>query len=94
MQEALGDMESLTILQKYQILVQYQRAGQSDVMATSNELEDGNDIVVHKGKTYRRVQIEGKDEEYLMDENQNIYDLNMRQIGKAGDSEDDEGEVF
>lgn len=94
MQEALGDMESLTILQKYQILVQYQRAGQSDVMATSNELEDGNDIVVHKGKTYRRVQIEGKDEEYLMDENQNIYDLNMRQIGKAGDSEDDEGDVF
>lgn len=87
-------MESLTILQKYQILVQYQRAGQSDVMATSNELEDGNDIVVHKGKTYRRVQIEGKDEEYLMDENQNIYDLNMRQIGKAGDSEDDEGDVF
>ena len=94
MQEALGDMESLTILQKYQILVQYQRAGQSDVMGTSNELEDGNDIVVHKGKTYRRVQIEGKDEEYLMDENQNIYDLNMRQIGKAGDSEDDEGDVF
>ena len=87
-------MESLTIVQKYQILVQYQRAGQSDVMATSNELEDGNDIVVHKGKTYRRVQIEGKDEEYLMDENQNIYDLNMRQIGKAGDSEDDEGDVF
>lgn len=87
-------MESLTILQKYQILVQYQRAGQSDVMATSNELEDGNEIVVHNGKTYRRVQIEGKDEEYLMDENQNIYDLNMRQIGKAGDSEDDEQDVF
>lgn len=87
-------MESLTILQKYQILVQYQRAGQSDVMATSNEMEDGNEIVVHNGKTYRRVQIEGKDEEYLMDENQNIYDLNMRQIGKAGDSEDDEQDVF
>lgn len=63
-------------------------------MATSNEMEDGNEIVVHNGKTYRRVQIEGKDEEYLMDENQNIYDLNMRQIGKAGDSEDDEQDVF
>ena len=86
-------MESLTILQKYQILVQYQRAGQSDVMATSNEMEDGNEIVVHNGKTYRRVQIEGKDEEYLMDEEQNIYTMDMKQIGKAGDS-DDEGDAF
>ena len=63
-------------------------------MATSNEFdEEGNDIIMHQGKAYRKVQIEGKDEEYLMDENQNIYDLNMKQIGKAGDSED-EGDVF
>ena len=63
-------------------------------MATSNEFdEEGNDIIMHNGKAYRKVQIEGKDEEYLMDENQNIYDLNMKQIGKAGDSED-EGDVF
>jgi len=39
-------------------------------MATSNEFdEEGNDIIMHQGKAYRKVQIEGKDEEYLMDEN-------------------------
>jgi len=35
------------------------------------------------------VQIEGKDEEYLMDEDQNIYTMDMKQIGKAGDSDEE-----
>lgn len=43
---------------------------------------------MHEGKMYRKVQIEGADEEYLMDEEQNIYDLNMNQVGKAGDDDE------
>ena len=63
-------------------------------MADSNAFDDEQgDIIMHNGKAFRKVQIEGKDEEYLMDEHQNIYDLNMKQIGKAGDSEDEE-DVF
>ena len=43
---------------------------------------------MHEGKIYRRVQIEGTDEEFLMDDEQNIYDMNLKQVGKAGDSDD------
>lgn len=39
---------------------------------------------------YKRVQIEGAKEDYLMDEEGNIYDLNLTQVGKAGDDDDDE----
>ena len=39
---------------------------------------DDSEIFEHEGKRYKRVQIEGKDEEYLMDEEQNIYDLNLK----------------
>ena len=45
---------------------------------------------MHEGKMYRRVQIEGADEEYLMDEEQNIYDMYLKQVGKAGDDDDNE----
>jgi len=44
---------------------------------------------MHEGKRYRRVQIEGTDEEFLMDDEQNIYDMNLKQVGKAGDSDDE-----
>jgi hypothetical protein len=33
---------------------------------------------VHEGKKYRRVQIEGTEEEFLMDDEQNIYDMNLK----------------
>lgn len=46
-------------------------------------------MVIIDGKTYRRVQIEGADEEYLMDDEQNIYDMKLNQIGKAGDDDED-----
>ena len=45
---------------------------------------------MHEGKMYRMVQIEGNDDKYLMDEDQNIYDMNLRQVGKAGDDDDEE----
>lgn len=67
------------------------------MVGTSNDQylsgEDGNDVIMHEGKAYRRVQIEGKDEEYLMDEDANIYTMDMKQIGKAGES-DEEGDAF
>lgn len=47
-------------------------------------------VIVHEGKMYRRVQIEGKSEEYLIDEKQNIYDLNLNLIGVRGDSDEDD----
>ena len=65
------------------------------MVGTSNEYmsgDDANDIIQHEGKLYKRVQIEGKDEEYLMDEEQRIYDMNMQQIGKAGDSDEEDAE--
>ena len=85
----------MSVLQKYQILVQYQRAGESSMVGTSNDqyLSDGNEVVMHEGKEYRRVQIEGKNEEYLMDNDANIYTLDFQQIGKAGDS-DEEDDAF
>jgi hypothetical protein len=52
-------------------------------------VDESSEIIMHEGKVYRRVQIEGADEEYLMDEDQNIYDMNLKQVGKAGDDEDD-----
>lgn len=68
------------------------------MVGTSNDQylsgDDGNDVIVHEGKQYRRVQIEGKDEEYLMDEDANIYTMDMKQIGKAGDSDEEEGDAF
>lgn len=53
----------------------------------SGGAEDSGEVFMHEGKMYRRVQIEGADEEYLMDEEQNIYDLNLKQVGKAGDDD-------
>ena len=67
------------------------------MVGTSNDQYlsgDDNEVIVHQGKHYRRVQIEGKDEEYLMDEDQNIYTMDMKQIGKAGDSDEEEGDAY
>jgi hypothetical protein len=54
------------------------------------------EFVFYKGKTYKRVKIdseksvdEEEDDEYLMDEQGNIYDMHFRLIGKA-DNDDEE----
>lgn len=44
-------------------------------------------MIEHEGKKYRIVQIEGEDEEYLMDEQQNIYNKNFVMIGQANPSD-------
>lgn len=54
------------------------------------------EYVFYKGKKYKRVQLdndrpgEDEDDEYLMDEQGNIYDTLFRLIGRADDDEDDE----
>ena len=79
----------MTLLQKYQILVQYQQAAEQ-----SNDQQyfsgDETEIIEHEGKQYRRVQIEGTDGDHLMDEEANIYTLNFEKIGCAGDSDVDD----
>ena len=47
------------------------------------------EIVEIDGKIYKRVQIENQDQDYLMDEDQNIYDLNLEKVGEAGDSDEE-----
>lgn len=82
-------IETLTLQQKYQILVHYQQAEEG--LGASGDFMAGDDsVIVHEGKMYRRVQIEGKDEEYLIDDKQNIYDLNLNLIGVKGDSDEDD----
>jgi hypothetical protein len=44
---------------------------------------------MHNGKKFRRVQIEGENQDYLMDEEGNIYDTNFNFIGQANPSDDE-----
>jgi len=45
-------------------------------------------VIVHNGRRYNRVQIEGvgDDEEYLMDEQGGIYSLDFKFITHMGDN--------
>jgi len=52
-------------------------------------IDESSEIIMHEGKTYKKVAIENTEEEFLMDEEQNIYDMNLKLIGKAGDDDDD-----
>ena len=93
LQQELGPLSNLTLKTKYQILVHYQRAGESSAMVGTSQggyQSEETEIIEIDGKRFRRVQIEDKDEEYLMDEDANIYDMQLRKIGQAGDDEDDD----
>ena len=60
--------------EKKQILFEYKEKGGLDDLL--NE-EDENDVsyIIHNGKRYDRVQIEEDNNEYLMDQEGNLYDL-------------------
>ena len=90
LQGALGEITQLTIEQKYQILVQYQQAGEQSMGDGQYFSGEENDLIEHEGKQYRRVQIEGTDGDHLMDDENNIYTLDFEKIGCAGDSDNDE----
>lgn len=87
LQQAVGSITNLNLLQKYQILIQYQR---ESVLGASQDMS--MEIIEHEGKRFRRVQIEGQDGDHLMDEETNIYTLDFQKIGKAGDSDEDDDE--
>lgn len=93
-----AEVSSLGLQEKYQILVAYQRGG--GVAGVAKILQDDEDthheedesIIEHEGKKYRQVQIEDENQEYLMDEEGKIYNLNFEYIGHANDdSEGGEG---
>lgn len=75
--------------------MQYHRAGENGAVNSSGAgfASQDSEIIEIEGKKFKRVQIEDKDEEYLMDEDANIYDMSLRKIGKAGDS-DEENDHF
>jgi len=95
LKQVLGaDPTALSLFQKYQVLLQYQRAGESQVNSTgggamNDPIDESSECIVHEGKMYRKVAIEGTEEEFLMDDDQNIYDMKLNKIGKAGDDDDD-----
>lgn len=81
LREVLGssaDVNKLKIEDKYQILLAYKKGGgvQGLIDEDDEEGAGGEDSVIeHNGQKFRRVQIEGEAQEYLMDEAGNIYDL-------------------
>ena len=46
-------------------------------------------VIINNGKKYNRIQIEGlgEDEEYIIDENGDIYSLDFKYITNMGDNE-------
>ena len=93
LQQELGPLQNLNLLQKYQILIQYHKAGETSGMVGTSQggyASEDTEIIEIEGRKYRKVQIIDKDEEYLMDDENNIYDLNLNRIGQAGDSDGDD----
>jgi len=56
-------------------------AGTDEVNASGMSEPGKGEVVVINGKQYTRVQIEGHNEEFLMDENTNIYDMQLNLVG-------------
>lgn len=52
--------------------------------------EEGAEFEVHEGKQYKRIAIEGEENEYYMDMDGNIYDLDFKEVGRAGDDDEEE----
>lgn len=96
LRQLLGDasaLAQLSIKDKYQILAAYKKGG--GVQGLIEEGEGGaeeNSIIVHEGKKFKRVQIEGENQEYLMDEEGNIFDLEFNFIGQANGSDDEDAQ--
>ena len=74
-----ADPNTLSVKEKYQILVAYKKGG--GVQGLLGEEEEEDEVIMHNGKKFRRVQIEGENQDYLMDEEGNIYDTNFNFIG-------------
>ena len=51
-----------------------------------------NEVIEIDGKRYTKVQIEDHNEEFLMDEDNKIYDMNLQLVGVQGDSDEDDND--
>lgn len=75
----LGDnVYSLGLNEKRQIILEYKEKGGLEGLM---EEEQEPSFIMHNGKRYDRVQIEEDDQEYLMDEEGNLYNNNFEYIG-------------
>ncbi len=56
------------------------------MLGTDEEEEEEEDesIIVHEGKHFKRIQIEGEAQDFLIDDKGNIYDTNFQFVGQAG----------
>lgn len=90
LKEALNaEPSELPLLTKYQVILQYQRVNDSGTEGQKEEEEpsaeagfgangdENYEVITYEGKQYRHVEIEGKEEDYLMDVEGNIYDMNL-----------------
>ena len=84
-----GDPTTLNVKEKFQILMAYKKGGIQGLMGEGEEEEDES-VIVHQGKKFRRVQIEGENQDYLMDDDGNIYDTEFQFIGQANPSDDED----
>ena len=92
-----ASLQSLTLKEKYQILDAYKKGGGVKGLLDDGEEEEGaaegeeeNSVIEHNGQKYKRVQIEGENQEYLMDEAGNIYDLEFQYVGQANGSDEED----
>lgn len=59
----------------------------------SEEKTEEDEYIIIDGKRFREIQIEGEEDEYLMDDDGNIYDKEGQYIGTAKDGGDEEEET-
>ena len=71
------NVDQFTIEEKYQILQAYINGGGVQGLLGEEEGNNEDSVIIHEGKEYKRIQIEGEDNDYLMDAAGNIYDTNL-----------------
>ena len=91
-----AEPKSLSVAEKYQVLSAYNKGGVAGLIGESGAEggaagagEGEESIIIHNGKKFRRVQIEGEAQDFNMDEEGNIYDLEFNFIGQANGSDDE-----
>ena len=70
-------------------MIQYGKAGEQSQMSGNKSMAE-NEVIEIDGKRYTKVQIEDHNEEFLMDEDNKIYDMNLQLVGVQGDSDEDD----
>ena len=95
---------NLDNLTESQLLALQEQAAQQEFGDEDDDMEgdgDEDDDVIDVDnpedlakKGLRRIQIEGDDQEYLLDNEGNIYNLQGEFVGTTGDDDDDNGDAM